>query len=493
MRRTNIAKHSYIKGRKGAARAIAHVRYIQYRDGEDKDRQSPARPFFDKERDEVLGLELRSQLEDWDGKGVAMHKLILSPAINGVDLKEYTREVMEELSSAKGQELDWKAVEHKNTDHYHVHVCIMGKDLEGREVRLGRNDYKEITQAGDRYLEREHTYDRFLNRELWDITSRETYQRQGDRFFKELFYNPELFKQVEDERAQASTRIIPREEWDREQAIADLPNKEKIFANDQVYTKFNSREELLELNSYIREGQDRYISPDKYDQMWAWIGVKNRAGDDFYEKEARGVKDFREYEEFKILEEDLRRAFAGESGEIPRTVRGEQRVLEQQGRLSDYHFLYAREMDQKRIEDIADRNPEMTDWAARELEHLKQFTNEHWQTRNVNLDKLLYGCEEPWYPWERGDQSNDQEKDPEPEHDDRSEEDIEAHAQVKRRTEQDFESTTSANEKDGAADISVEGPQENLDIRIDLIGGRPQLSDEERGREENLNFYGDEG
>ena len=63
-------------------------------------------------------------------------------------------------------------------------------------------------QAGDRYLEREHTYTRFLNRELWDITSRETYERQGDRFFKQLFYNPELFRQVEDERAKDSARII---------------------------------------------------------------------------------------------------------------------------------------------------------------------------------------------------------------------------------------------------------------------------------------------
>ena len=62
MRRTNIAKHSYIKGRKGTARAIAHVNYIQYRDGEDKNRLDPARPFFDKERDEVLGLELKTSI-----------------------------------------------------------------------------------------------------------------------------------------------------------------------------------------------------------------------------------------------------------------------------------------------------------------------------------------------------------------------------------------------------------------------------------------------
>ena len=173
--------------------------------------------------------------------------------------------------------------------------------------------------------------------------------------------------------------------------------------------------------------------------MWTWIGVKNRAGDDFYEKEARGVKDFRDYEEFKRFEEDMRRAFAHESGEIPRTVRGKQRVFEQQGRLSDYHFLYARDMDQQRIEDIAERNPEMTDWAQKELEQLKQFTNEHWQNRNVDLDKLLYGCEDPWYPWQRGDKDAEQ-QDQSKEHEIGQEgEDESEQSQLKKRTERRLE------------------------------------------------------
>jgi hypothetical protein len=482
MRRTyNISKHSYIKGRKGAGRAIAHVRYIQYRDGEDKDRTAPGRPFFDKERDEVLGLELKRQLEDWDGHGVAMHKIMLSPSINGVDLKEYTREVMEELSSQKGQELDWKAVEHKNTDHHHVHVCIMGKDLEGHDVRINLKDLRSLEESGNRYLEREHFYDRFLDRQIDRMLERDDYQREGNDFFKQLFYNPERFKQIDDERQEASARIIPSENWDREQAIRELPDREKIFANEQVYTKFNTREELLELNNYIRADKENYIQPDKYDQMWTWIGVKNRAGDDFYEKEARGVKDFREYEEFKRFEEDMRRAFAFESGEIPRTVRGEQRILEQQGRLSDYHFLYARDMDRQRIEEIAERNPDMNDWAQKEVERLEKFTNDHWQTRNVDLDKLLYGCDDPWYPWERG-------SDMQGEHDDETE------AQQHRRQKNTEDDSLSATEFDMKSPEEDEGkqPEDDLNIRIDLIGGRPQLSDEERGREENRDHYGNE-
>jgi len=457
----NIVKHRYIKGRKGVEKAQAHIRYIQYREGEDRDKNAPARPFFDEDRDELLGLEVRRQIADFEGPGVVMHKLILSPAINGVDLKEYTREVMEELSEQKGQRLDWKALIHQNTDHHHVHVCVMGKDLDGMDVRFNRNDYKEIIKSGDRYLDREHYYDRFLDRELHDLTTRESYQRRGDRLFKEIFYDEERFKKLEEQRQKDKERYIPKENWDRDEAVKALPPNEKIYANDNVYSKFSTREELLELNQYAKEAE-LWLKPELYDKMWSWIGVKNRAGDDFYEKEARGVKDHQTYEDFKRFEEDLRISLRGDNGEIKRSVRGEQRILEQQGRFSDYHYKYTNAMRQQRLEEIAEHDPEKSDWAKREIEQMKQFDNEHWKDHNAEIDKLLYGCEKAWTP------SRDKK--------DRSD-----------GAGNETQITTSDDKK------SNDDSRNDPEVRMDLLGGRRQIFDEdERDQDIDRDFHGNE-
>lgn len=189
----SVAKHSYIKGGNGKARACAHVNYIQHRSGED--REKGGRPFFNKDRDDVKGKEVKRDIEEQSRGGVTVHKIILSPGIDGVDLKEYTREVMDELGSKKGLDLKWQAVEHTNTDHDHVHVVVMGKDKNGRQVRFDRDDHKNIRETGDRYLEREHKLDRYLDREMTILikdgerTKELSYNREkGDKLFNRLVF-----------------------------------------------------------------------------------------------------------------------------------------------------------------------------------------------------------------------------------------------------------------------------------------------------------------
>jgi hypothetical protein len=89
-----------------------------------------------------------------------MHKLILSPGVQGADVKEYCREVMSDLSSRKGLDLEWYAVRHDNTNNPHVHIVVMGTDENGHKVRLTKEDYTKIKEAGDRYLERNRLLDR---------------------------------------------------------------------------------------------------------------------------------------------------------------------------------------------------------------------------------------------------------------------------------------------------------------------------------------------
>jgi len=480
----SITKHRFIKGRQGVAKGKAHIKYIQYRAGDDKDRTEPARSFFDKDRDKVLGVELRKDLEDWDGRGVAMHTIVLSPGINGIDLREYTREVMDELSRQKGQELDWKGLIHKNTSHEHVHLCVMGRDLNGRDVRLSLKDMRHVEKAGDRYLEREHHLDRYLDRELHDLTTREAYDRRGDRDFKELFANPDLFKELEAKRERDSAKLIAKEDWDKDEAVRELPNDEKIYANDNIYSKFSDRKELLELNAYLKE-TELFIRPDLYDKMWTWIGVKNRAGDDFYEKEARGLRDYQDYEDFKKFEEDMSRALRPDAGAIPRSVRGHQRILEQQGRMSDYHETYTNSMRSQRLEEIAEHQPENSDWAQRELAQMK-FADPK-TDYEAKIDKVLESCEMPWTSLGK-DRSIDREI---------SEIEILSANNAPSVPEQeptiDLPHSDSSPTDDDHPRREDANDSEVTDVRMDLLGGRRQtFDDSEIERHTDRDFMGNE-
>jgi|JYMV01.1.fsa_nt_gi hypothetical protein len=172
----SVVKHSYLTGKdKGVARAQAHVRYIQFRGG--KDKEEGTRSFFNDVRDEIYSGEVREAVSDQNPRGTVMHKLILSPGVQGADVKEYCREVMADLSSRKGLDLEWYGVQHENTDNPHVHIVVMGTDQNGHKVRLNKEDYTKIKEAGDRYLER----NRLLDREEKDKEKDKDEKDRGDR------------------------------------------------------------------------------------------------------------------------------------------------------------------------------------------------------------------------------------------------------------------------------------------------------------------------
>src|SRR5581483_8263107 len=149
-------KRSRVKGRSAkkvaVGRALAHVSYIQHRPGED--RGPEGRKFFDDKEENLDGRALRKAIKELEDSQVVIHKLTLSPEIDPVDKRQYTREVMHRLAAEKGLDLKWMAVEHKNTTHHHIHVVVLGKDKNGRSVRIEREDYAKPRGWGDRYRER---------------------------------------------------------------------------------------------------------------------------------------------------------------------------------------------------------------------------------------------------------------------------------------------------------------------------------------------------
>jgi hypothetical protein len=381
----SVAKHSYVKGRTGKARAKAHVNYIQYRHGSDRE-QGP-RPFFDAHRDHVLGREVKSQIERQEDRNVVMHKMILSPGVNSVDMQAYTREVLREFSREKGLDLDWNAVVHGNTEHTHAHVVIMGRDQNGRQVRFaGRDDYKLLREFGDRYLEREHYLDRYLDREVNDLLRGKDYERSGDSQFKKLFEPSEKERERE-----LDVEKQQREPWDKQKAIDYLSDEEKIVVGKRTYTKFDSAEDLKDLDEQLGENYDERLDRDQYSKMWEWIGTKDRAGDDYYERKEKlkwedPERARREFEEF---DKELKRSLEQERGGIHRSFGREQRILEIGGRLSDAHEKYQGQEEKDRILELGEAQPELAPELAKDLEYLAELEKERKEDRPTDRSDLI--------------------------------------------------------------------------------------------------------
>lgn len=175
------------------AKASAHINYILYRKDTDERTEDgrSARKMFSQDSDNYLGYHLKEEIQDLK-RGDVVHKLIISPGHNDVDLKSYVREVMGELGRAKGLDLRYGFVIHENTDHRHAHVVLLGRDADDKIVRLDKHDHMRLRAFGDRYLEREHNLERVMDKDM------EMYCRthnlnimhekeRGDLFYERLF------------------------------------------------------------------------------------------------------------------------------------------------------------------------------------------------------------------------------------------------------------------------------------------------------------------
>jgi hypothetical protein len=96
-----VVRHNYISARDrqsrrsgkppklaAVGRALAHVKYIQHRPGED--RQDGGRDMFDDQDDNLDAKDLRKAIrENRDSKVVLTHKITLAPEINPGDKKGF--------------------------------------------------------------------------------------------------------------------------------------------------------------------------------------------------------------------------------------------------------------------------------------------------------------------------------------------------------------------------------------------------------------------
>lgn len=330
-----VVKHGYISARdrqsrasgkppKVAAvgRALAHLKYIQHRPGED--RGEGGREIFGEHDDDLSAKRLRKAVKEMRDSKVVVHKLTLAPEINPQDKKAFTREVMQQLGSEKGLDLQWMAVEHNNTAHHHIHVVILGKDKNGTDVRIDKKDYDKIKEYGDRYLERVHPLElerARAERERKEKDRIEQRKREKDAERQERIREglelPWMHKKILRE------QLEPYSEWKKKQAAKEktkeAPDKtkeqepEKPYFQDTInaagkeWNRQNTLAELKELNQHLWDNYDERIDKDQYKKLVSWIRTKERLGErdtepkdekakaDENKQEPEKPKDFFEY------------------------------------------------------------------------------------------------------------------------------------------------------------------------------------------------------
>lgn len=276
-------------------RALAHVKYIQHRPGED--RGDGGREMFNELDDKLDGKAIRKAIREQEDNKVVAHKLTLAPEINPEDKKAFTREIMHKLGSEKGLDLNWVAVEHNNTEHHHIHVVVLGKDKNGKEVRIEKEDYGKIREWGDRYLERHHPYELEKSRQERERKEKERLEvRQKEREaareerIKEGLELPWLHKKIVRE------QLEPYHEWklqqeEKEKAATagkdkgDEKEPDKPYFQDTIqaagkeWSRENTLQELRELNEYLWDHPDERIDLKEYKKLVRWTKEKERLRD----------------------------------------------------------------------------------------------------------------------------------------------------------------------------------------------------------------------
>ena len=64
-------------------------------------------------------------------------KWIVSPENQNIDLNYYAQKIIKRMELLTGYKFYWRAAIHKDTDHKHLHICINGKDKNGKEIKEG--------------------------------------------------------------------------------------------------------------------------------------------------------------------------------------------------------------------------------------------------------------------------------------------------------------------------------------------------------------------
>lgn len=145
------------------------------------------RSIFSSKHSNLDRLTVKEEIEKNFGDKIAYHKIILSSGDNHINQRHFTRSVMDEWQNTIEKDFEYYAVEHRNTDHYHVHIIIPGQSLNNGDLRFDREDIATLRNIGDEYLARDRFIDRELDREVTSEFDRGPHNKL-DKEVEKLFH-----------------------------------------------------------------------------------------------------------------------------------------------------------------------------------------------------------------------------------------------------------------------------------------------------------------
>ncbi len=145
--RNVIIKARVVRQGRTRGALAAHVNYLQ-RDGVTRDGEKGR--LFGAEGEEID----RDVFADRCADDRHHFRFIVSPedAIEMVDLKDFTRDLMVQMQKDLGTHLDWVAVEHWNTGQPHIHIIVRGIGDDARDLVIARDYIGEGMRAQARNL-----------------------------------------------------------------------------------------------------------------------------------------------------------------------------------------------------------------------------------------------------------------------------------------------------------------------------------------------------
>ena len=144
-----VIKARYVSTARGQRAAKVHLAYLE-RDGVERD-GSPGQLYGASE-----AFVRESVTEELAGEQ-RQFRFIVSPEDGaGLDLKQFTRQLMAQVEKDTGRSLTWAAVNHHNTDNPHVHIVVRGLDRDGDDLRIdGRYIGQEMRWRAQEIVTRE--------------------------------------------------------------------------------------------------------------------------------------------------------------------------------------------------------------------------------------------------------------------------------------------------------------------------------------------------
>jgi type IV secretory pathway VirD2 relaxase len=136
-RRRVIVKARVVRGQSRSARATPMASHLSYLKRDGVTRDGTRGQMFDAASDQVDDRAFAGRCQD----DRHHFRFIVSPEDAGemTDLRGFTRDLVAQMETDLGTQLDWVAIDHWNTDNPHVHLLVRGVTDDGADLVIARD------------------------------------------------------------------------------------------------------------------------------------------------------------------------------------------------------------------------------------------------------------------------------------------------------------------------------------------------------------------